>query len=132
MNIVALSVLLIALVGGLAIVGLRRRRARVDTPDETVFARVQQLQEILWTGVPLTIVFDYQPYLKETSRHRVNVHTVQKDEQGVYSIVGYCHDLKDDRVFLSHSIRGDILVEKTDESIAFQEWLSRIAAGQFD
>ncbi|MCH9675412.1 MAG: hypothetical protein K0U93_28500 [Gammaproteobacteria bacterium] len=108
----------------------RRRRPVVHPPD-SVFAKVQEQQEVLWQDVPLTIVFDYEPYLKETARHRVNVHTVQRDAAGAFSLVGYCHDLRSDRVFLSHSIRGDVLVEKTGDACEFGAWLERLRAGEF-
>ncbi|MEM7254897.1 MAG: hypothetical protein AAF493_26100 [Pseudomonadota bacterium] len=131
MNTVTLGAgLLMVAVVIAAIFFLRPRRPTNE--DDTVFAQMQKQQETLWSGVPLTVVFDYQPYLKDVSRHRVNVHTVQRDAQGVHSVVGYCHDSKEDRVFLSHSIRGDMLVEKVDESISFTLWLEQLQAGAYE
>lgn len=132
-NLPTLGLLASALIlVSLAVVFFWRRARRATVPADSVFERVQDQQHTLWRGVPFTVVFDYQPYLKETARHRVNVHTVQRDTQGAHSLVGYCHDSRDDRVFLAHSIRGELLVEKSAQAIEFAGWLSKLQAGEFD
>ncbi len=118
--------LVVTLLLGLVFIMWRRRRA--PAPDDSSYGRWQREQEALWTGRPVTVVFDYAGYLQEPERRKVNVHSVQISAMGERSIVGFCHDSHEDRTFKLSGIQGLVLVERNREQLPVKEWLERMIA----
>ena len=111
---------------------LWRRRKQSDganAQSESVYARLQREQTVLWEGEPVTVGFDYQPYLKDPVRRRVNVRAVQETEMGALLLVGYCHDNQEERTFKVGSIHGDLLVEKLGRSAPASEFVESLVTG---
>lgn len=109
---------------------IRRRRAPLDA--NSAYGHWQREQSVLWHGRPVTVTFDYAPYLKEPVRRRVNVHTLQESAMGERSLVGFCHDGQEDRTFKLAGIQGEILIERSLESMSVAEWLERVLTGRFE
>ncbi|MBT6277585.1 MAG: hypothetical protein HOI95_26055 [Chromatiales bacterium] len=119
-------VVILALAVAVLAILVRRRRAPV--PGNSAYGRWQSQQTTLWHGRPVTVVFDYAPYMKEPERRKVNVHTLQESGMGERSLVGFCHDGREDRSFKLAAIQGPVLVAKTGEEVAPLEWLDRLTA----
>ena len=109
---------------------IRRRRAPLDA--NSAYGHWQREQSVLWHGRPVTVTFDYAPYLKEPVRRRVNVHTLQESAMGERSLVGFCHDSQEDRTFKLAGIQGEILIERSLESMSVAEWLEQVLTGRFE
>ena len=109
---------------------IRRRRAPLDA--NSAYGHWQREQSVLWHGRPVTVTFDYAPYLKEPVRRRVNVHALQESAMGERSLVGFCHDGQEERAFKLAGIQGEILIERSHESISFAEWLEQVLTGRFE
>jgi len=120
------------LVGAVALLAWWLWHRRGKGANESVYDRLQMEQHPLWQGAPTTVVFDYEPYLKEPSRRKVNVHTVQESRAGVRSFIGFCHDYGEDRAFKLESVRGDILIVKSGQSMPGAAWLDALIAGELD
>ena len=116
----------VALLLGLVFILWRRRRAPIT--DDSSYGRWQREQESLWTGRPVTVVFDYAAYLQEPERRKVNVHSVQMSAMGERSVVGFCHDGQEDRTFKLSGVQGLVLVERNREELPVNEWVERLMA----
>jgi hypothetical protein len=106
----------------------RRDRTSGGDDDPSVFDRLRREQTTRWAGVPVTVCFDYQPYLREATRRRVNVHTLLESQHGEHTLVGYCHDQRADHTFKLASIVGQVLLERTGESLSPRDFAARLAA----
>lgn len=111
---------------GLVFILWRRRRA--PAPDDSSYGRWQREQEALWSGRPVTVVFDYAAYLQEPERRKVNVHSVQVSAMGERSVVGFCHDSHEDQTFKLSGVQGLVLVERNREELSVNDWLERLMA----
>lgn len=110
----------------LAIVVLRRRRGRAA---DSAYGHWQRGQTVLWRGRPVTVLFDYAPYLKPPERRRVNVHTIQESGMGERSLVGFCHDDQEDRTFKLSGVQDPVLLERTREELPVEAWVAQLLAG---
>ena len=108
------------------------RRKKTTESSESVYDRLQRQQMVVWQGNPITVGFDYQPYLKDSSRRRVNVNVLQRNEQGELSFVGYCHDAQEERTFKLSSVQGEVLVEKLGEAVLPGVFARELEAGRYD
>ena len=122
-----------AILGGVllvvvAIVVAIRRRRRTDA--ESAYGHWQREQTVLWHGRPVTVTFDYAPYLREPSRRRVNVHTLQRSRMGESSVVGLCHDSQEEQVFKLGSIQGEVLIQRSGESMSVEAWVELMNRGE--
>ncbi len=109
---------------------IRRRRAPLDA--NSAYGHWQREQSVLWHGRPVTVTFDYAPYLKEPLRRRVNVHSLQESAMGERSLVGFCHDAQEDRTFKLAGIQGAMLIERSQESMTVAEWVEQVLTGRFE
>ena len=109
------------------------RRERGSSGDDTsVYEHLRREQTTRWTGVPVTVCFDYQPYLREPTRRRVNIHTLLESQRGERTLLGYCHDQQGDLAFKLGSIVGDVLLERTGEPLAPRAFVERLLAGRVE
>lgn len=115
-----------------ALLGILVRRRRAPLADQSAYGHWQRGQTVIWQGRPVTVLFDYAPYLKEPERRRVNVHTVQESGMGERSVVGFCHDSQEDRTFKLSGIQGPVLVERSRARMPVAEWLERLVEGGLD
>ena len=111
---------------GLVFILWRRRRAPLN--EDSSYGRWQKEQEVLWSGRPVTVIFDYAGYLLEPERSKLNVHTVQVCAMGERSVIGFCHDAQEDRTFKWSGITSQVLVDRSREELDVQVWLSRLIA----
>lgn len=122
---VAIAVVVVALA-----LWLRARRAR--NRGDSAYGHWQREQTILWHGRPVTVTFDYAPYLREPSRRRINVHTLQKSQMGESTIIGLCHDTQEEQVFKIAGIKGSVLIQRTGESVPVTEWVASLESASTD
>jgi hypothetical protein len=78
--------------------------------------------EVLWTGPPRTIKFEYESYGGELTRRRVDVARVSQDKTGKIYLHGYCHLRKEERSFNTYNILSDILED--DNEFELFAWLN--------
>lgn len=123
-----IGIVALALAVGLVLILVRRRRAPLDS----AYGHWQRDQAVLWHGRPVTVIFDYAAYLQAPLKRRVNVHTLQCSAMGERSIVGFCHDDQEDRTFKIGGIQGNVLIERTKESLSVSDWQTALLAGGFE
>ncbi len=107
------------------------RRKQKLAESESVYDRLQREQSVVWEGEPITVGFDYQPYLKEPSRRRVNITAMQRNELDEILLVGYCHDAQQERTFKLTSVCGEVLVEKLGVSVLPGVFVNDLQAGKY-
>lgn len=112
----------------LGVVFILWRRYRAPLKEDSSYGRWQKEQEILWSGRPVTVVFDYSGYLQEPERRKLNAHTVQMSAMGERSVVGFCHDAQEDQTFKLSGISSAVLVDRSREELDVEEWVARLIA----
>ncbi|MEM7407825.1 MAG: hypothetical protein AAF458_21215 [Pseudomonadota bacterium] len=119
---------LLAAIIALAVAVFIWRKRRSAGMEDSSYGRWKAEQRVTWSGRPVTVIFDYAAYLQEPARRKVNVHTVQVSAMGEQSVLGFCHDGQEDRIFKLSGIRGAVLVDRSKEELDVDQWLARLVA----